>query len=67
MKAIDERPMTGKTILIIGATAGIGRASAAQLAHQGAHVTITGRDPDKTARIPPQRSAPGSATSTSIT
>lgn len=43
-------PMTGKTVLITGATAGIGRATAAQLAHLGAHVTIAGRDPDKTAR-----------------
>lgn len=29
-------PMTRKAVLITGATAGIGRATAAQLAHQGA-------------------------------
>jgi NAD(P)-dependent dehydrogenase (short-subunit alcohol dehydrogenase family) len=42
--------MTGKTVLITGATAGIGRATAAQLARQGAYLTIVGRDPGKTAR-----------------
>lgn len=66
MTAINERPMTGKTVLITGATAGIGRATAAQLAHQGAHVTITGCDRTRPP-LPPQRSAPGPATSASIT
>lgn len=42
--------MTGKTVLITGATAGIGRATAVQLARQGAEATLIGRDPDKTAR-----------------
>ena len=42
--------MSGKTVLITGATAGIGRATAAQLARQGAQVTIIGRDPGKTSR-----------------
>jgi retinol dehydrogenase-14 len=38
-------PMTGKTVLITGATGGIGRASAVGLAALGAGVGITGRDP----------------------
>ncbi|MEV5809701.1 SDR family oxidoreductase [Streptomyces parvulus] len=43
--------LDGKTVLITGATAGLGRATATQLAQRGAHVTICGRDPGKSARI----------------
>ncbi len=38
------RSMSGKTILITGATGGIGRAAATGLASMGARVGITGRD-----------------------
>src|SRR5919112_4843689 len=38
------RQMTGKTVLITGATGGIGRAAAIGLASMGARVGITGRD-----------------------
>jgi retinol dehydrogenase 14 len=40
----DELPMTGKVVLITGATGGIGKATAIGLAMMGAQVGITGRD-----------------------
>lgn len=41
----------GKTILITGATSGIGKEAAIMLARDGAHVVIVGRDADKTAHV----------------
>jgi len=40
--------MQGKTVVITGATAGIGKQTALELAKLGAHVIIVGRNPDKT-------------------
>lgn len=40
--------MHGKTVLITGATSGIGLEAAVMLARQGAHTVIVGRNPDKT-------------------
>jgi retinol dehydrogenase-14 len=37
-------PMAGRIVLVTGATAGIGKATAAGLAALGAHLAITGRD-----------------------
>ena len=44
LMVIRNGPMAGKTVLITGATSGIGRATALGLATMGAHVAIIGRD-----------------------
>jgi retinol dehydrogenase-14 len=44
MEQIRSGPMAGKTVLVTGGTAGIGRATTAGLATMGAHLAITGRD-----------------------
>src|SRR3954447_11972948 len=43
--------MEGKTIVITGASAGVGAAAARQLADLGADVVVVGRSPDKTAAV----------------
>jgi retinol dehydrogenase-14 len=48
MTQIPSRPMAGKTVLITGGTAGIGRATAMGLSMMGAHLGITGRDRGRT-------------------
>ena len=44
----DVRPMAGKTVLVTGASGGIGKATALGLGVLGAHLAITGRDRDRT-------------------
>ncbi|MFC6880944.1 MULTISPECIES: SDR family NAD(P)-dependent oxidoreductase [Actinomadura] len=41
--------MQGKTVLVTGSTSGIGNETARTLAALGAHVILTGRDPDRAA------------------
>jgi NAD(P)-dependent dehydrogenase (short-subunit alcohol dehydrogenase family) len=49
-----EHSMDGKTILITGATNGIGLVTARELARLGAQVVIASRDPEKCARVTEQ-------------
>lgn len=48
---MTEQDLKGKTIVITGATAGIGRATAEALAARGARVVGISRDPEKCARV----------------
>ena len=45
------KTMAGKSVLITGATDGIGKSTALGLAKLGAHLTLVGRNPDKGAKV----------------
>ncbi|WP_037144107.1 SDR family NAD(P)-dependent oxidoreductase [Rhodococcoides fascians] len=51
-------PKTERTIVITGASDGIGAASARQLSADGDHIVIVGRSPDKTAAVATEIGAP---------
>lgn len=51
MDVVDGVDLTGKTCLITGATAGLGKESARALATTGAHVVLTGRNADALADV----------------
>jgi dehydrogenase/reductase SDR family member 12 len=50
-KPLDEYDLTGKTIVVTGATSGLGRNACESFARNGANVVIIGRDVDKTTRV----------------
>jgi len=43
--------LAGRVVLVTGASSGIGRATAIELARSGARVLVHGRDPDRTAEV----------------
>jgi retinol dehydrogenase-14 len=49
--ATPLRHLTGQVCVVTGASSGIGRATAAQLAHLGATVGLVGRDPQRSAKV----------------
>jgi NAD(P)-dependent dehydrogenase (short-subunit alcohol dehydrogenase family) len=49
--AIELPDLSGKTILVTGASSGIGRVAARRLAAAGATVLVHGRSPDRTAAV----------------
>ena len=57
--ATSDRPTpTGKTIVITGASDGIGAAAARRLTRQGHRVVVVGRSPDKTRAVADELGAP---------
>jgi retinol dehydrogenase 14 len=46
------KPMAGRTMVVTGATGGIGKATARGLALLGAHLAVIDRDPQRTEKPP---------------
>lgn len=55
----EKRPMVDRTVLVTGATGGIGKATVEGLAALGAHVAIVGRDPARTEAVARELRAAG--------
>lgn len=51
METVHNSLMAGKTVLITGATSGIGKVAATELARMGAHVVVHGRNAEKAAAV----------------
>ena len=50
-RQLSSYDLTGRTIVVTGATSGIGRQAAEEFARLGSHVVISGRDPVKVRRV----------------
>ncbi len=50
-KPLSGYDLTGRTVVVTGATSGLGRQAAEQFAALGAHVVISGRNPAKAERV----------------
>src|SRR5690242_7684123 len=59
MSTISRRNLEGQRALVTGATSGIGRAVALQLAHDGAEVVVHGRDGSRGAQTVKEITAAG--------
>ncbi|MEU2033568.1 SDR family NAD(P)-dependent oxidoreductase [Nocardia amamiensis] len=49
--AVQDQDLTGKTVVVTGASSGIGAAAAQRLAARGATVAVVGRSPERTAEV----------------
>ena len=58
---MTNQSLTGRTAVVTGSTSGIGAATAHALASRGARVVVTGRDPERGARVVADIDAAGGA------
>jgi dehydrogenase/reductase SDR family protein 12 len=65
-RELSSYDLTGRTVLITGATSGLGRAAATTLARQGASLVLVGRDPSRTAAVAEDLDALGPGTAAAV-